>query len=305
MRLNAVQLLSLAVLVLAGCRRVETASPSLTMPLSATLATATVSASATAVAAKAPTVAATPAAIAASRTWWQPPVNTTWQWQLTALPINQSLAVDMYDVDLFENSASTVAALHAQGRKVVCYINAGSWEDWRPDQDQFPPAVIGNDYKGWPGEKWLDIRQVQLLAPIMRARLDQCQAKGFDAVEPDNIDGYVNDTGFALTSADQLTYNRWLASEAHQRGLSIGLKNDAEQAAELLSDFDWALTEDCFQQGWCERLRPFVQAGKAVFAAEYSDTGITLNQFCPQAKAWSFSAILKARSLTAWRQACP
>ncbi len=69
-----------------------------------------------------------------------------------------------------------------------------------------------------------------LLAPLMRARLDLCQAKGFDAVEPDNIDGYQVDggTGFPLTAGDQLRYNRWIAAEAHCRGLSIGLKNDSD-----------------------------------------------------------------------------
>lgn len=303
MRLNGVPLISLVVLVLVGSCRLATAPPALTVPAAA--ATASVSASASPVIVGTPTVEAAPAMIATTLTWWQPPVNTRWQWQLTALPIDQSLAVDMYDIDLFENAASTVAALHAHGAKVVCYISVGSWEDWRPDNGQFPPTVIGKDYKGWPGEKWLDIRQIELLAPVMRARFDQCRAKGFDAIEPDNIDGYANDTGFALTSADQLKYNRWLAKEAHQRGLSIGLKNDADQVAELLAEFDWALTEDCFQQGWCEQVRPFIQAGKPVFAAEYRDTGIRLDEFCPQAKAWSFSAILKDPDLTAWRQACP
>jgi endo-alpha-1,4-polygalactosaminidase (GH114 family) len=235
--------------------------------------------------------------------WWQPAVDTTWQWQLDQ-PIDQSFEVDMYDIDLFDSEASVVATLHAQGRKVVCYISVGSWEEWRPDQDQFPASIIGQDYEGWPGEKWLDIRQIDLLAPIMRARLDECQAKGFDGIEPDNIDGYTNDTGFSLTYQDQLDYNIWLANEAHARGLSIGLKNDPDQVADLLPYFDWALTEDCFAEGWCEQMFPFVEAGKPVFAAEYTDTGITTEEFCPQAKEMNFSAILKNRDLDAWREAC-
>jgi endo-alpha-1,4-polygalactosaminidase (GH114 family) len=168
--------------------------------------------------------------------------------------------------------------------------------------------VLGNDYEGWPGERWLDIRRIDLLAPIMRARLDLCRAKGFDGVEPDNVDGYANDTGFALTYGDQLAYNRWLADEAHARGLSIGLKNDAEQVGDLLTHFDWALTEDCFAQGWCGEVAPFVEAGKAVFAAEYTDE-LTVDRFldgvCPQAEAMGFSAILKDRDLDAWRRGCP
>lgn len=305
LRLPGVWLISVALLVHVGCQTLETGPLPVTVTAPVKAATTFVSAATTRVAGGTPTVINLPAVMTAARTWWQPPVTTRWQWQLTALPVDQSFAVDMYDIDLFENAASTVAALHAHGAKVVCYINVGSWEDWRPDQDQFPAAVIGKDYKGWPGEKWLDIRQIELLAPVMLARFDQCLTKGFDAIEPDNIDGYANDTGFAITAADQLRYNRWLAQAAHQRGLSIGLKNDADQVPDLLAEFDWALTEDCFQQGWCEQVRPFIQAGKPVFAAEYRDTGITLDKFCPQAKAWAISAILKDRDLTAWRQACP
>jgi hypothetical protein len=234
---------------------------------------------------------------------WRPALNTSWQWQLDGT-IDQTVDAQMFDIDLFDSEASLVAALQAQGRHVVCYISVGSWEEGRPDANQFPAAVIGNDYEGWPGEKWLDIRQIDQLAPIMRARFDACRAKGFDGIEPDNIEGYANDTGFPLTAQDQLTYNIWLANEAHARGLSIGLKNDPDQVAELLPYFDWALTEDCFDQGWCDQLTSFVNAGKAVFAAEYTDTGMTIGQFCPQANALNFNGILKHRNLDAWRQAC-
>jgi endo-alpha-1,4-polygalactosaminidase (GH114 family) len=240
--------------------------------------------------------------------WRHLPAGASWQWQLSGLPVDPSFDVDVYDIDLFDNEASTVTALHAQGRKVICYLSVGSWEDWRPDADQFPASVLGNDYEGWPGEKWLDIRQIDLLAPIMCARLDQCKTKGFDGIEPDNMDGYTNDTGFPLTYQDQLDYNVWLAQEAHARGLSIGLKNDDEQVADLLPAYDWALTEDCFAQDWCDAVAPFVAAGKAVFAAEYTDEWSAsrfLDEVCPLADRLGFSAILKDRELEAWRQACP
>lgn len=234
---------------------------------------------------------------------WRPPPSTTWQWQLES-SVDQAVDAQFFDIDLFENDAGVVASLHRRNRKVACYINVGAWEDWRPDASRFPARIIGKAYSGWPGEKWLDVRQIELLAPVMRARLDQCREKGFDAVEPDNIDGYTNDTGFPITSREQLRYNRWLADEAHARGLSIGLKNDADQAAELLAYFDWALTESCFEEGWCDQVAPFIHAGKAVFAAEYIESGMTLDRFCDQAKAMHFSAILKRRRLDATRQAC-
>ncbi|MBN1440155.1 MAG: endo alpha-1,4 polygalactosaminidase [Anaerolineales bacterium] len=237
--------------------------------------------------------------------WWKPVPAATWQWQLSGNVIDTSFDVDVYDLDAFDTAAETVAALHRDGRRVICYISTGSWEDWRPDAADFPPEVIGNDYEGWEGEKWLDIRRVDLLAPVLGARLDLCKSKGFDGVEPDNVDGYLNETGFPLTYEDQLAFNRFLAREAHARGLAIGLKNDAEQAEALAADFDFALTEDCFDQGWCGLTLPFLQNGKAVFDAEYTDTGITPETFCPQAKALGIQAILKHRELDAWRQACP
>ncbi len=237
--------------------------------------------------------------------WRRMPVRTTWQWQLDGDEIDLSVPAAMYDVDLFDVSADTVTAIRAKGAVPICYISMGSWENWRPDAGQFPPAVIGKAYDGWPGERWLDIRRIDLLAPILGARLDLCKTKGFQGVEPDNIDGYTNDSGFPLTAADQLAFNIWLAEQAHARGLSIGLKNDPQQAVDLLPWYDWAMTEDCFDQGWCKELGVFVAGGKPVFAAEYTDTGIATDDFCPQARALGFQAILKNRELDAWRDSCP
>jgi len=232
---------------------------------------------------------------------WRPAIHVSFQWQLSDLPVDRSVDAMVYDIDLFENDASVVAALHAQGRHVICYIDVGSWERGRPDASQFPASVIGKVYSGFPDENWLDIRQLSILAPIMEARMDQCKAKGFDAIEPDNINGYENDTGFPLTAQDQLNYNRFLAEQAHMRGLSIGLKNDWDQVGDLLASFDWALSEECFYQQECAALTPFIQAGKAVFDVEYQ---LDPAQFCPQARAMQFSALKKHLSLDAYRVAC-
>src|SRR6185436_19329967 len=105
-----------------------------------------------------------------STNWWHPTVGLTWQWQIGDNDIDTSIEADVYDIDLYVDQA-IIDELHAKGRKVICYISVGSWEDWRPDKDQFPPEVLGKDYEGWKGEKWLDVRQIEKLAPIMLARL--------------------------------------------------------------------------------------------------------------------------------------
>jgi hypothetical protein len=231
---------------------------------------------------------------------WRPPVGVEWQWQLSG-QLDLSVDVPVYDVDGFETRARTVERLHSLGRKVVCYISAGSWEEWRPDADRFPSEVLGQDLDGWPGERWLDIRRLDILEPIMRDRIARCARKGFDAVEPDNIDGYANESGFPLTGADQLRYNRRLARLAHEEGLSIALKNDPGHVDELVSRYDFAIVEQCFQYRECGRFKPFIEAGKPVLETEYS---LARSAFCGRALELGFSAMKKRLSLRAWRRPC-
>jgi hypothetical protein len=135
-------------------------------------------------------------------------------------------------VDLFDTPASTVAAIKARGAQAICYISVGTLENGRPDSASFPAQAVGAIYPQWPDERWLDIRRIDLIGPAMQARLDLCRDKGFDGVEPDNVDAYQNSgTGFAITEADEIAYLRWLSEQAHARGLSIGLKNVPEHAA--------------------------------------------------------------------------
>jgi hypothetical protein len=218
--------------------------------------------------------------------------------------VDTSVVAQVYDIDLYVDQL-VIDELHARGVKVICYISVGSWEDWRPDANQFPEQVLGRDYEGWPGEKWLDIRRIDLLAPIMRARLDLCQTRGFDGVEPDNIEICENATGFPLRYADQLAYAHWLADEAHARGLAIGLKNAPDMVPDSLSFFDFALTEDCYYYGWCEQMLPFIAVGKAVFPAEYTDMNVDFEAACTWGRAHNLSFILKNRNLDGWRQTCP
>jgi endo-alpha-1,4-polygalactosaminidase (GH114 family) len=236
--------------------------------------------------------------------WWHPAVGLTWQWQIGNNDIDTSIEADVYDIDLYVEQ-SIIDELHAKGRKVICYMSVGSWEDWRPDKDMFPPVVLGKDYEGWPGEKWLDIRQLDKLAPIMRARLDLCKAKGFDAVEPDNMEIHTNGTGFPITYEDQLKFALWLADESHKRGLAIGIKNAQDQVKDLVEHFDFAITEDAFYYGWAEQMSPFIRSGKPVFAAEYTDMNVDFAAACEWGTSNGFSFILKHRQLDAWVKTCP
>jgi endo-alpha-1,4-polygalactosaminidase (GH114 family) len=235
--------------------------------------------------------------------WWHPTPGLTWQWQLDE-EVDTSFEADVYDIDLYADQ-SVIDELHARNVKVICYISVGSWEDWRPDASQFPPEVLGNKYEGWPGERWLDIRRIDLLSPIMMSRLDLCKSKGFDGVEPDNIEIYNNHTGFILSYQNQLAYANWLAEAAHGRGLAIGLKNAPGMVADSISFFDFAITEDAFYYGWVAKMLPFINAGKPVFAAEYTDMDVDFPAACAWGAEHNVSFIQKNRILTAFRITCP
>ena len=149
---------------------------------------------------------------------------------------------------------------------------------------------------GWEGEKWLDISN-QGLKPIMKARLDLAVQKGCDGVEPDNMDGYTNNSGFSLSADDQLAYNKFIANEARKRGLSVGLKNDLDQIIELEPFFDFSMNEQCHVYNECDMMQPFIDANKPVFNTEYKQEYIDNNNgerdnMCSDSNDLSFKTLV-------------
>ena len=201
-------------------------------------------------------------------TYWQPGVGTSWQIVLSGPLDANPPNVEVFGLDLFDNPNTTISSLHSKGSKVICYFSAGSLENWRPDASSFPASVVGCPLDGWPGENWLDIRS-PLLQPIMSARLDIAVSKGCDGVDPDNVEGYENNSCFPLTQADSVAYMQFLAGAAHSRGLAIGLKNAGDIIPQIIGDMQWAVNEQCVQYDECDVTQPFIAAGKPVFHIEY------------------------------------
>ncbi|KMV29822.1 endo alpha-1,4 polygalactosaminidase [Photobacterium swingsii] len=239
--------------------------------------------------------------------WYRPGPLTTWQWQLSGT-VNTSYNVDIYNIDLFDSSTDLIQGLQQSGKKVICYFSAGSYENWRPDANEFKESDLGNNLDGWPGERWLDIRSTNVFS-IMTKRLELAKEKGCDGVELDNMDGYTNNTGVNLTNTDQLAYNRVVANTAHQLNLSIGLKNDLDQILELVDYYDFAINESCTEYNECHLLNPFIQNGKAVLNAEYLkkyvDDEAARNAMCSQSKQMQFSTLVLPLELNdAFRFSC-
>ena len=243
--------------------------------------------------------------------WWQPPGGTIgWQWELDHR-LNLNSAADLgigsttyrgqpasrpavFDIDGFDNPATTVRALHRAGARVICYIEVGAAERYRPDYRRFPGPVLGRPVPGYPGERYLNINSPAVMT-IIKARITMCAWKGFDAVEPDIDDSYTDSTGFRITEADNIAYDTGLAHYAHQLGLAWGLKNGDIPgfAARMLPHVDFALDEQCFRYRTCGAFYPsFARAHKAVFEVEYSDQGEPAPRaYCPQAIRYGFDSV--------------
>jgi hypothetical protein len=259
---------------------------------------------------------------------WHPALNSRWQYQLqgvsayastgginvgiSATPFTGGAAVvpTIFDIDLFVDATvsgnnstlntAAVNAIHANGGKAICYVSAGTFEPFRADVAAFPDSVKGKSVSGFKEEKWLDIRQTSVLLPIMDARVTKCAQAGFDGVEWDNVDGFSNKSGFPLTANDQLFYNASLANLAHSHGLTVALKNDVEQLADLNAYFDYAVNEQCEQYSECGGYTTyFISSGKTVFQVEYK---LTLSKFCTAANSANRNAIKKTFDLfdTPW-----
>ena len=205
-----------------------------------------------------------------SAMYFAPAKHCSWNWQLSGT-LDTTADAQVYDFDAFDNGTSEVSTLHSQNRYCIAYFSAGSWENWRPDKDNFPSSVLGNNLDGWAGEKWLDVRQLDILRPLMAARADIAKAKGFDAIEWDNVDGYQNNPGFPMTSTHQAAYNKMLAQITHERGMACFLKNATDLVNTLEPFFDGAIVEEAYRYNEADSYIAFPNANKPALLCEYQD----------------------------------
>jgi hypothetical protein len=223
---------------------------------------------------------------------WSPAPGTTWQWQIVGRVRPPYRPVAVYDIDLQDAMPSrqrvrvaglgtatwprgvnshAIAGLHEAGKAVICYLDSGAYESYRPDARLFLAGVIGNS-TGWSGERWLDLRRGSRsrFAAIIWSRLRLAERIGCDGVEPDENNPWGNHPGFPITKDDERSWYLDVARHAHRFGLSVGMKNGLEVVGRrTVHAFDWALNEECFYFRECARMRGFVNAGKAVFQTEY------------------------------------
>lgn len=249
----------------------------------------------------------------------------------TSFATGRTVAPTVFDIDILQDGKcyspqdysvlnyAAVQALHVRGARVIGYVDAGTAETWRPDFPEMQAfdqscdgCLFGNPLSHYPDEYWLnitnDVKGInpntgrsetarRFLLDEMLARLREAKLIGVDAIEFDDVDAYQNDSGLSISAGAQMRYNATLANMAHRLGLSVGLKNDLDQAGSLQPYFDFAINEECWQYEECGALEAWPsQYGKAVFNVEYE---LKPAKFCPQANSpeFDFNSIRKTDDL--------
>ncbi|MGW2326316.1 endo alpha-1,4 polygalactosaminidase [Streptomyces sp. NPDC001700] len=166
----------------------------------------------------------------------------------------------------------------APGVYNVCYVNAFQTQPG----EKWPSRLLLHDAKGevvedpdWDGESVLDITTAakrEEAAKRVGAWFEECADKGYDAVEPDNLDTFTRWPD--LLTADQATaYVSLLSRRAHELGLAIAQKNTGPLAPRRArTGLDFAVVEECGRYDECEAFaKPYRDR---VVVVEYEDKGM-------------------------------
>ncbi len=251
-----------------------------------------------------------------------PSTLPSWEWVLEgsslppAPPKRNYLGVDASDV-----TKTYIKQAKKNGTKPWCYVSIGTAEPWRDDfgdlrrldaaeRQARREGLFGGAVEGYEEERWLNPRKIRLLAPFMRKRFAVCRSMGFDLVEFDNMDGFVNETGFSVSTTDQEAYVRHLAAIAKEVGLAPIQKNAVNLVARLQSEFFGLLMEDCFLWNFCDIASHYVTANKPVFNAEiidsYKDKGQSMEtaEICRRSRQLGISTIFKTSEIAFGGDSC-
>lgn len=121
-------------------------------------------------------------------------------------------------LDAFTATAGQVAQLRTDGAQPVCRLRVAVWEPHRSDADRFPSTALA-DHVGLFGDRWLDIRRWDALAPVLSDRLRLCREKGFEVVR---LDGdWAHPGGAGLTDADWRRFGARVSALADAHGLAL------------------------------------------------------------------------------------
>jgi Glycoside-hydrolase family GH114 len=227
-----------------------------------------------------------------------PPVNAQFDYQIGGA-YSPVAFVEIVDRDRTSHPAPGVYN--------VCYINAFQTQAdhdhwWRSHHRKLLLRTKNGravEDPGWPGEFVLDVGTAHkraALARIIGRWIDGCASKGFQAIEPDNLDSYSR-SHHLLTLTDDVKFATLLVTRAHADGLAIAQKNTAElhHRGRRTAGFDFAIAEECQVYSECSS---YTRAyGAQVVEIEYTDNGRRYYRRACAARGARISILLRDRNV--------
>ena len=158
---------------------------------------------------------------------------------------------------------ATCGALHRHRRRVICYLDVGSWESYRPDAGELPALGDRPSLRRLPRRALARHQPLPPLRHAARSGGSRCaRARASTRSSPTTSPVGNRKTRPASRSPAPTSSASTAGSPVRstRRGMAVALKNDGRQVQQLVDAFDFAIVEQCFQYHECGYYEPFVDA---------------------------------------------
>jgi len=257
----------------------------------------------------------------------------SWVYQLSGYQNNRldQIAGSRFDlavVDLARDGGGDyftpgeVAAITGRGKLALAYFEIGAIEDYRPEWSQVPADLKLGPVGGWPSEQYVKYWDERWW-PIVRGRVDQAVAAGFDGAYLDMVVTYEEIPANAAGTNRQDLAGKMVDLIArlaqYAEGVAPGFKIVPQNSPELrtwskylpaidglgMEELYFQATDNPCSQSWCQDNRTNAQAiraaGKLVLAIDYADQAANIASAYTQARAAGFVPYVSNRELNVMR----
>ncbi|GAB7038174.1 MULTISPECIES: endo alpha-1,4 polygalactosaminidase [Catenuloplanes] len=259
---------------------------------------------------------------------------TTWAYQLQDYPSGglQHLAAGPYQmvvIDLARDAHSDffrkdeIGAVQRTGKRVLSYFEIGSLEDFRPEYPGLrkdAPEMFANEWGDWPGEYFVRYWDPRWWDRVIKPRVDQAIASGFDGVYLDTPLAYEEIDLGAAQGRDRDALGREMTNlivriskyaKERKPGFLIVPQNSPELREHpgytaaidgiAMEELFYLATDEPCTEDWCtENLantRALRDAGKFVLAVDYAVRRDAVSSACGRYRAERFAGTVTVRDL--------
>ncbi|MET0494486.1 MAG: endo alpha-1,4 polygalactosaminidase [Actinoplanes sp.] len=227
--------------------------------------------------------------------------------------------------------ADEIGALRGSGKRVLAYFEIGSIEDFRPEYPGLrrdAGDLIANEWTDWPGEYFVRYWDERWWERVVRGRVDQAIAAGFDGVYLDTPLAYEEIAPEHAAGRDREALGQAMAGliariSAYAKDRRPGFLIVPQNSPELrrfggyteaidgiaMEELFFLATDEPCTEDWCaENLaatRALRDAGKFVLSVDYATRPADIRSACRRYRAERFAGTVTVLELDRPAPPCP